>query len=246
MTAPRSFKQEICKRPWPAGRGRTLTQFMLEKAFRHHGLDWRYITCEVAPASLADAVRGMRAMGFRGGNCTIPHKVAVIEHLDRLSEAAELMGAVNCIVRQGDELVGDNTDGKGFVQSLRTLTDPAGKQIVLLWAAGAAGAIAVELEGLAGRWHEIAIVNRDDARGRELANLITDKIGVRATHIHWQGDFRVPAETDVLVNATPIGLFPDVDARVPLDTSTLRSSLVVADAVSSIRPRRAAAARCPA
>ena len=59
-------------------------------------------------------------MGFRGCNLTIPHKVEVIQHLDRTSEAATLMGAVNCVNRQGNELVGDNTDGKGFLQGLKT------------------------------------------------------------------------------------------------------------------------------
>ena len=94
------------------------TQFMMERAFAHHQLDWRYLTLEVAPEQLADAIRGMRAMGFRGGNITKPHKTAVIEFLDRLSDAARLMGAVNCIVREERELVGENTDGKGFMQSL--------------------------------------------------------------------------------------------------------------------------------
>src|SRR5215813_10546641 len=107
---------------------------MMEKAFAQVGLDWRYLTLEVAPDALADAVRGMRAMGFRGCNLTIPHKVAVIAHLDRTSEAASLMGAVNCVNRLGKELVGDNTDGKGFVQSLRGVTDPKGKQVVILGA----------------------------------------------------------------------------------------------------------------
>ena len=95
------------------------TQYMMEQAFDHHGLDWRYLTLEVAPEQLADAVRGMRAMGFRGGNVTKPHKVAVIKHLDGTSEAAGLMGAVNCIRRQDGKLIGENTDGQGFVQSLR-------------------------------------------------------------------------------------------------------------------------------
>ena len=135
------------------------TQFMMEHAFADAGLDWRYLTLEVPPESLADAVRGLRAMGFKGGNFTIPHKVAVIEHLDGLSEAAELMGAVNCINRDAnDQLIGENTDGKGFVQSLREVTDPAGKKVVILGAGGAARAIAVEV-GLA-KAAEITIVNR--------------------------------------------------------------------------------------
>jgi len=72
------------------------TVAMIEAAFRHHGLDWRYINCEVPPESLSDAVRGARAMGWRGFNCSIPHKVAVIPHLDGLGESASIMGAVNC------------------------------------------------------------------------------------------------------------------------------------------------------
>ena len=73
------------------------TQAMIEAAFRHHGLDWRYVQFEVEPEGLADAVRGFRAMGFRGGNVTTPHKVAIVKHLDRIAESASLMGAVNCI-----------------------------------------------------------------------------------------------------------------------------------------------------
>src|SRR5690606_20285038 len=94
------------------------TQYMMERAFAALDLDWRYLTLEVSPENLGDAIRGMRAMGFRGGNITKPHKVAVIQYLDGTSEAAGLIGAVNCIDRQGDQLIGENTDGKGFVQSL--------------------------------------------------------------------------------------------------------------------------------
>src|SRR5687768_16946420 len=118
---------------------------MMERAFAHQGLDWRYLTLEVLPEHLGDAVRGLRALGFRGGNITKPHKCEVIQYLDGTSEAAGLMGAVNCIDRDGEKLIGENTDGKGFVQSLRGVTDPAGKRIVILGAGGAARAIAVEL-----------------------------------------------------------------------------------------------------
>jgi shikimate dehydrogenase len=107
---------------------------MFERAFAAAGLDWRYLTLEVGPDDLAAAVAGMQAMGFRGGNFTIPHKVAVIEHLDGLSEAAELMGAVNCIHCVDGKFNGENTDGKGFVQSLRDVTDPADKRVVILGA----------------------------------------------------------------------------------------------------------------
>ena len=204
------------------------TQFMIERAFRAARLDWRYLTLEVSPESLAAAVAGMRALGFKGGNITIPHKVAVIEHLDGLSQAAELMGAVNCINRNGDQLLGENTDGKGFVQSLKEQIDPQGKQVVLFGAGGAARAIGVEL-GLSGVEH-ITVVNRSEQRGQELVDLLNQKVEVHSDLIIWDGDYQIPEETEVVINATSIGL-GDAAARVPVDTSTLTSEMVVADVV---------------
>lgn len=204
------------------------TQYMMERAFAAAGLDWRYLTLEVAPADLGDAVRGMRAMGFHGGNITKPHKCEVIQYLDRTSESAGLMGAVNTIIREGRDLVGENTDGKGFVQSLRGVTDPADKRVVLLGAGGAARAIAVEL-GLAGA-AEITVVNRTPERGQELVDLLNDRVHVAARLTRWEGDFAVPEGTDVVINATSIGLF-EPDERVPLAEDTLRPGIVVADVV---------------
>ncbi len=204
------------------------TQYMMEKAFVQVGLDWRYLTLEVAPENLADAVRGMRAMGFRGCNLTIPHKVAIIPYLDRTSEAATLMGAVNCVNRVGDELVGENTDGKGFVQSLREVTDPTGKNVLILGAGGAARAIAVEV-GLAGA-AQIAIVNRDETRGQQLVALLNEKVHVPARYVKWEGSFEVPPEVEVVINATSIGL-GDASARVPLAVQTLEPDMVVADVI---------------
>jgi shikimate dehydrogenase len=205
------------------------TQAMVEAAYRHHGLDWRYLTIEVAPAGLADAVRGARAMGFAGFNCTIPHKVAVIEHLDGLGESASLMGAVNCVVRREGQLIGENTDGKGFVESLRTLTDPTDRSVVIFGAGGAARAISVEV-ALAGAT-KITIVNRSTERGTELVNLLREKVNIEAAFVPWDGDYSVPDGTDVVINATSIGLFPDVDARLALDPDTLKAGMVVADVI---------------
>ncbi len=204
------------------------TQYMMEKAFAQLGLDWRYLTLEVAPEVLGDAVRGMRAMGFRGCNLTIPHKVAVIQHLDRTSEAATLMGAVNCVNRVGTELVGDNTDGKGFVQSLKELTDPTGKNVVILGAGGAARAIAVEI-ALAGA-AAITVVNRGETRGQELVTLLNEKVKLPTQFVLWEGDYHVPPEAEVVINATSIGL-GDAEARVPLAMESLESDMVVADVV---------------
>jgi shikimate dehydrogenase len=204
------------------------TQFMMERAFIAAGLDWRYLTLEVPPDDLAAGVGGLRAMGFKGANFTIPHKVAVIEHLDGLSEAAELMGAVNCVNHVDGKLIGDNTDGKGFVQSLREVLDPAEKRIAILGAGGAARAIAVEL-GLSGAGH-IEIANRTESRGRELVELLNERVKTESSFTLWDSDYSVPEETDVLINGTSIGL-GDPDAEVPIDASSLRPELVVADVI---------------
>ena len=203
---------------------------MIEAAFRHHGLPWRYVNMEVAPEDLEAAVRGARAMGFRGFNCSLPHKVAVIRWLDGLGESASLMGAVNCVVRRGDRFVGENTDGKGFLRSLAEVTDPRGKTVVLFGAGGAARAIAVEL-GLAGVVR-MTIVNRSESRGAPLASLLREKLGLEAAWVPWEGDYRVPEGTDLVVQATSVGLY-DAEARVALDVATLRSGMVVADVIGN-------------
>jgi shikimate dehydrogenase len=205
------------------------SQVMAEAAYRHHGLAWRYLTVEVAPADLAAAVQGARAMGLRGFNCTIPHKVAVIPFLDGLGESASLMGAVNCVVRRDDQLIGENTDGKGFLKSLREVMDPNGKRVVIFGAGGAARAISVEL-GLAGA-QAITIVNRGVQRGQELVTLLSDKVAVKADFVAWQGDYIIPSSTDVVINATSIGLYPDVDARLAINTSSFTPAMVVADVI---------------
>lgn len=205
------------------------TVAMIEAAYRHHGLDWRYINCEVHPDRLGDAVRGARAMGWKGFNCSIPHKVAVIQHLDGLGESAKIIGAVNTVVLRGDKLMGENTDGKGFVTALREVIDPAGKSIVVFGAGGAARAVGVEL-ALA-EAARIAIVNRARERGEALVSVLNERTAAKATYLPWDSTFAVPPETDIVINATSIGLFPNVDERLDLDTSTLRPEMVVADGI---------------
>jgi shikimate dehydrogenase len=214
------------------------TQAMVEPAYWSMGLDWRYLTLEVRPENLAAAVAGARAFGFRGFNCTIPHKVAIIQYLDGLGESASLMGAVNCVVNREGKFIGENTDGKGFVASFRELADPSGKSLVLLGAGGAARAIGVEM-ALAG-CEKITLVNRDERRGRELESLFRGKLreavkglgrDLAVTYVPWQGDFRVPDGTNVLVNATSIGLYPDVNARIPLAMESVSVETIVADVI---------------
>ena len=205
------------------------TVAMVEAAYRHHGLDWRYINCEVSPKDLGDAVRGARAMGWAGFNCSIPHKVAVVEHLDGLGESAEIIGAVNTIVRRGDKYIGENTDGKGFVQALREVIDPSGKSVMIFGAGGAARAVSVEL-AMAGAT-KITVANRSRDSGQTLVNLLNEKTGASADLRLWNGTVDVPRDTDIVINATSIGLYPNVDQRLDLNLDSLTPDMVVADGI---------------
>jgi shikimate dehydrogenase len=225
---PRSFKQELVGVfGFPVAENPT--QAMIEPAFADLGLDWRYLTVEVRPDDLGNAVRGARAMNWKGFNCTIPHKVAVIPYLDRLNPAAEVIGAVNCVVNQDGELIGDNTDGKGFLESLESVRAASGVNAVVLGAGGAARAIAVEL-ALAGA-RRLSIVNRNSQRGQTLTQLLREKTPADAEFALWEGEYRIPEGTDVVVNATSIGLFPDRDARIPIDFETLQPHHLVCDVI---------------
>ena len=207
------------------------TGVMQEAGFAAAGLNWRYLTVEVAPAGLEDAVAGARAMGWRGFNLTIPHKVAVMQHLDDIAPEARMIGAVNTVRRDGDRFIGENTDGKGFLRALRqdAGVDPKGKRIVLLGAGGAARAIATEL-GLAGA-SEIVVVNRDGKRGQSMTEDLKRHIAGAVRLLPWNGTFHVPKDVDILVNGTSIGLYPDIEGMPDVDLSQAGASMLVTDVV---------------
>jgi shikimate dehydrogenase len=207
------------------------TQYMHEKAFAALGLNWRYITMEVPAENLPNAVQGLRAMNFAGANCTIPHKITVIPLLDRLTDTATKIGAVNTVVRQPDgSLLGENTDGKGFIQSVvEAGAELKGTRAVILGAGGAARAIAVEL-AVAGAAH-ITLVNRTPAKAENLAAHVFEKTGVTAVPTAWEGEYSVPADTQLVVNATSIALAPNNDDLVPLNYGTLRGGMLACDVI---------------
>lgn len=207
------------------------TQYMQEQAFAALGLNWRYVTLEVEPGALPDAVRGMRAMGFAGANCTIPHKIAVMAHLDEITPTARKIGAVNTVIRQTDgSLLGENTDGKGFIRSLQDVGLELHRvRAVVLGAGGAARAIAVELAE-AGAGH-LTLVNRTEAPGADLAAQVRERTGVATDFTLWQGEYAIPTDTQLVVNATSIALFPNVEDAVPIDYATLRPQMVVSDVI---------------
>lgn len=207
------------------------TIVMQEAAFELLNLNWRYLTIEVLPEDLADAVKGLRAFNMQGINLTIPHKVEILKYLDDVADDAKLMGAVNTVRKEGQRLIGENTDGKGFLRSLReeACLDPAGKRVVVLGAGGAARAITVEL-ALAGADH-LTVVNRTPTRGQALVDLLNARTPTRAVFNPWEGLYSLPDNTDILVNATSIGLFPDVSAKPELNYDGITPAMTVCDVI---------------
>ena len=207
------------------------TRVMFEAAFSKLKLQWTYLNIKVRGGELPDAVRGLRAMNFSGINLTIPHKVEVLKYLDAVSEDAELMGAVNTVRRDGGKLIGENTDGKGYLTALKgdAGVDPAGSRVVMFGAGGAARAVGVELS-LSGA-KEIRVVNRTEKRGKELAALLDKKTPVKAVYESWGSGFGIPEGTDIVINATSIGLFPDVEARPDIDYGSIGKGMTVCDVI---------------
>jgi shikimate dehydrogenase len=201
-------------------------QYMIEKAFAHHDLDWRYLTFEVCPENLLDAVNGLKALGFRGGHCGSPHKKTVMPMLDRTTEIAAAIGAVNIFYRDGEEFFGDNTEGKGVLGGLRSALDPAGKRIVILGAGRIARAAAWELA--AAKAETITVVDRTESNATEIAQILTGHFSVPITAVAWQDEFTVPEDAEILIHATNLSQ-DDPRTLPPVKLASLRPELLVAD-----------------
>lgn len=223
----------------------SLSPLMHNRAFAHLGLDWVYVPFEVEEDALGPAIAGLKALSVRGVNVTIPYKTAVMPFVDRLAPAAAAVGAVNTIINRRGQLVGDNTDGIGFIRSLTDEAnfDPAGARVLVLGAGGAARAIAVELARHGAE--RIAIANRTEARARELAEVV-ERHGAAVTALDLEPGrlASVLESADLLVQTTPLGLSgntvntvadqdgaPAGDTGLPVDADLLRPPLLVADIV---------------
>lgn len=166
-------------------------------AFAALGIDARYEAVTVAPADLGDVMRRMRDERWLGMSVTMPHKIAVVDHLDALTPIAQRLGAVNCVFWDGDRLVGDNTDGAGLIWAFGQLgVDVAGKNVVVLGAGGAASACARALVDAGA--HEITLVNRTQIRAAELAGATGPPARV--------GTASDLPTADIVVNATSMGM----------------------------------------
>lgn len=187
----------------------TFSPFMHNAAFEKLKMDCVYLPFEVKPELLKDAVYAIRALGLGGVNVTVPFKETVTKYLDELSQQAKLIGAVNTIVNDNGKLTGHNTDGKGFVMSLRRDLgfEPKGRSAFVLGAGGAARSITVELaiEGM----RDIYIVDQLKERSQKVASNLGrnfNRLRVKVVPYNAREMERTIADSDILINATPVGM----------------------------------------
>ena len=195
----------------------SLSPVMHNQAFATIGYNAVYLAFRVI--DLDSAIKGIRALNFKGVSVTIPHKVAVMEYLDEVEETAATIGAVNTIVNNNGSLIGYNTDCQGALEALRTKTAIQEKSVAIIGAGGAARAIGFGLKSAAGR---LTILNRSRTNGESLAaDLHADFSPLNECQ---------PNRYEILVNTTPIGMYPEMDAS-PIPEKDLSKEMVVMDIV---------------
>lgn len=209
----------------------SLSPIMHNAAFQHLGLDYVYIAFSVPPERLGEAVSGIRGLGIRGVNVTMPHKISVIKYLDDLDEGAKMAGSVNTILNDGGHLTGYTTDGLGALYALKYAgVDPGGRKVVILGAGGASRSISF---ALANHVRELVILNRTLERAINLVNelrKVFDLTNIRAGPL---SDSILEAElrdADILINATSVGMKPNAD-ETPVKAELLHRNLIVFDIV---------------
>ena len=203
------------------------TQYLVEQAFERGGFDWRFMTFEVEPERLGDAMRGIRALGFHGVKIGEPFQTGVAEHVDELTDAARKCGSINCITAVGDRLVGDNTEATAFVTLVRQQIDPVGRPATVLGAGRMARVIAMALAGAGST--PITIASRNATAGQQLVESIQQQSSSTATYVSLGGGASpVQADTALLVNATSLGSTKP-EAKLPLDVESFGPKLVVAE-----------------
>lgn len=184
------------------------------------GLDFVFVGARIKPEDLAAFVAGIRVMGIRGVSCTLPHKLAIMEHLDEIDDVARSIGAVNTIVNDSSRLTGHNSDWIGIVASLEALTSLQGKKVALLGAGGAAHAAAY---GVTSKGAELTVYNRTLENARQLAN----QFGATARPLD---DVAEVAAMDIVINTTSVGLSPDED-QTPLAKEHINGRQIVFDTI---------------
>lgn len=195
----------------------SLSPVMHNHAFAATGRNAVYLAFRVTDP--ATAIKGIAALNFKGVSVTLPHKVAVMEHLDEIDETAAQIGAVNTIVNNQGRLIGYNTDCPGALEALRTQTSIKDKSVALIGAGGAARAIGFGLVSAGGR---VTVLNRSRTNGQRLArDLPAEFLPLN----EWQ-----PNRYEILINTTPVGMHPETEAT-PIPKEGLLKDMVVMDIV---------------
>jgi shikimate dehydrogenase len=203
----------------------SLSPVMHNAAFRHLGLNWVYLAFEVPPPSLPDALRGMRALGMRGLNLTIPHKEAAVALVDALTPAAQAIGAVNTLYWHQGQLVGDNTDAAGFLHALQAAGWQPGGQALVLGAGGSARAVIYALKKAGCR---VAIANRTLARAQQLQHAFGAE---QVLPLQLEALRPLMPAVQLIVNCTSLGMEPDSEAMPPVPLDALPTEAWVCDLV---------------
>jgi shikimate dehydrogenase len=220
---------------WPIAH--SLSPAMHNAAFEALGMNWAYVPVPVRPGDVGPAVAGLRALGFRGCNVTVPHKEAVIPHLDHLPPRVARFGAVNTLILNRDRetctLTGENTDVQGFVRALREEGfDPAGRQVLIVGAGGAARGVIYGLcsAGTA----SVTVLNRTPERAQALVEDLAASAGetvLRASALTPASLREQADKNELLVQSTTVGMWPHVDASIWPDEMPLPAHLAVCDLV---------------
>jgi shikimate dehydrogenase len=208
----------------------SLSPVMHNTAFQKLGLNLVYVAFKVKKDGLKDAISGARSLGLQGLNVTMPHKNAVIKYLNETDSTAEAIGAVNTILNNQGKLVGYNTDGKGAMIALQENGVSAEEtKMLLLGAGGAAKAIAFQA---AQEVEELVIVNRTSEKAEQLAKMLGNKFGnkTRGRKLSAEVLKEELETTDILVNATSVGMHPSVN-HSPVPSDLLHSDLCVMDII---------------
>lgn len=201
---------------------------MLNRAFRETGINGVYAAFHIKEDQLSAFADGVRAMGIRGVNVTIPHKLNIMKVLDEIDAGAAAIGAVNTVVNDNGRLIGYNTDGLGYVRSLKEEALPSllGKRIVVIGAGGAARGIVYALSGE--QPERIVIANRNAERAEELASAFRSRAELQAIAV--EGLQEACRDADLVINTTSVGMYPNAD-DTPIGKGWLKEGAVASDLI---------------
>ncbi len=208
----------------------SLSPAMQNAGIQAAGLDYAYIAMPVLNENLEAAVKGLKALGFRGFNVTIPHKQAIMEYLDEIHEDARIIGAVNAVKNENGHLTGYNTDVTGFIDGMKQQGfSPAGKNAVLLGAGGAARAIIWGL--IKEKVSTLTIGVRNVAKVQPVAEYFSQYMHIEVLDWHSAEFAAELSRTHLLINSTPLGMTPDTAAMPPVDWDRVSPDTFVYDII---------------